>query len=249
MRTRVIPVILIKNGNVVKTRRFKSPAYIGDPINIVKLFNDKEVDELIILDISAKKSSVNFDLLADIAGEAFMPLTYGGGINTISQVESILRLGYEKISFNNALFRNTDLVKEAGLRFGAQSIVASVDAFHIGFQNYYCVRNPNSMIRYNNLTGHIKSLKQLPVGEILLTSVDKEGVFEGYDLNLISRVSANVEIPVIACGGAGVIEDFAQAIAAGACAVAAGSLFIYIAKNQGILVNYPHRSELEGLLP
>lgn len=242
LSVRVIPSLLLKNSGLVKTIKFKNPRYIGDPINAVKIFNDKEVDELIFLDIRAK--SPNFNLIKDITSECFMPFCYGGGVKDVLTMKELFRIGAEKVSLNNVIHENPDIINEAAKIFGSQAIVISIDA------------RRNLLGKYEVWThGGTKNTKKDPVdvardvakrgaGEILVTSIDKDGTMQGYDINLIKRVSAAVKIPVIACGGAGRLTDFSIAVKNGASAVAAGSMFVYYGDRHGILINYPTQDEL-----
>lgn len=247
LRTRVIPSLLLRNGGLVKTVKFSQPQYVGDPINAVRIFNDKEVDELVFLDISAAGRGPNFELLADIASEAFMPFGYGGGITTIDQVKRLFQLGVEKVILNSVLADNPELVEQAAALAGSSSVVASIDVKR-SFLGRYSVHTQ----------GGRRDLKQDPVafaaemarrgaGEILLTAIDRDGVQAGYDHELIARVSTGVTVPVVACGGAGKLADFRTAVDAGASAVAAGSLFVFHGRHRAVLITYPDYSALEAL--
>lgn len=245
----MIPILLLRNNKVVKTVRFEKPSYIGEPINVVRVFNDKEVDELVILDISANQKGINYDLLEHLASEAFMPLTYGGGISSSSEIQSILRAGFEKVSLNSAFFGDASFVSDSIRQFGSQSIVASVDVKR-DWRSRYKAQNPSRRTRPLDLSMHIENISRYDIGELLLTSIDRDGLFGGYDLGLISFVSSQLSIPLIACGGASTISDFELAVTtAGASAVAAGSMFVYIGSQRGILLNYPSREDLEAILP
>lgn len=251
-KTRVIPVLLLRGRGLVKTTKFKSPKYIGDPINTVRIFNEKEVDEIIILDISSTidKRNPDFDLLQNIAGEAFMPLAYGGGVATLDQVKRVFDLGFEKVVFNTSCFSNPDLIRCAVNIYGSQSVVASVDVRRAPFGGIvifsHCGHNKQSV----KFKDHLAFLESLGVGELIVNSIDKDGTMSGYDIDLIRRATSAVSLPVVACGGASCINDFASAVHdGGASAVAAGSLFVFFGVHRAVLVNYPSRAELCEILP
>ncbi len=250
-QVRVIPCLLLKDGGLVKTTRFDEPVYLGDPVNIVKLFNDMEVDELGLLDIaaSAPGGGPAFDLLQSIADEAFMPLSYGGGIVGLDQVRRILGIGYEKVVIGLAAAGNPRLVEDAARAVGNQSIVVSIDARRGPSGGYEVfVRSGRESTR-KDPAAYAREMEQRGAGEILLTAIDRDGTMAGYDLELIRRVSDAVRIPVIASGGAGKVSDFAAAIrTGGASAVAAGSLFVFYGRRRAVLVNFPRRDELEAAL-
>jgi imidazole glycerol-phosphate synthase subunit HisF len=248
-RIRVIPSLLIDNLKLVKTKQFKNPIYIGDPINAVKIFNEKEVDELVLLDITAtnQKQPPNFQLISQIITEAFMPIGYGGGISNMNDIESLFRLGVEKVIMNAATISNPNLVKEAAKRYGNQSIVASIDVK----KNFWglrsvCIDRASKNTKFQP-SDFAKQLEDNGVGEIILTSVDNEGMMTGYDLELIQKVTSEVSIPVVVNGGAGKIEHFVQAVECGAAAVSAGSMFVFHGKLRGILINYPKQEELHQI--
>lgn len=251
-KTRVIPVLLLRGQGLVKTVKFKAPKYIGDPVNAVRIFNEKEVDELVFLDISATTEGRGpaFDVLADIAGEAFMPMAYGGGITTLDQVRRVFALGFEKIIINSAAYGAPDLISEAAAVFGSQSIVGCIDVRHTLLGRYEVYSRSGSVRERIGLVDHLQALQQAGVGEILANSIDRDGTMTGYDLKLIREVSSRVSVPVIACGGAGGIDDFVQAVEQGyAAAVAAGSLFVFMGPHRAVLINYPERDELSRRLP
>jgi len=251
LRTRVIPVLLLKGKGLVKTKQFKNPNYIGDPINAVRIFNDKEVDELVFLDIIASKENTQpkEDLLKTIAEEAFMPLAYGGGINCLSTAARLLHIGVEKLILNSLLFTNLGLVKEMSDNFGSQSIVASIDVKKSFWSKTLVYSHSGQQVVIQDPVDFSKKLEDAGVGEIMLNSVDNDGMMQGYDLKLIKSVTDSVEIPVIASGGASSMDDFVNAInQAGASAVAAGSMFVYRGKHNAVLINYPPHQELEKRL-
>lgn len=249
LRTRVIPCLLLRNGGLVKTVRFANAKYVGDPINAVRIFNEKEVDELVFLDIGATLSGrgPNFDLLAGIASEAFMPFGYGGGITTADQVKRLFALGVEKVVINTAASTAPALVAEAASLAGTSSVVASIDVRR-GFLGTYSVyvRSGQQDLKQDPVT-YAREMERLGAGEILLTAIDRDGTQAGYDLNVIRRVTAAVSIPVVAAGGAGRLRHFREAVDAGASAVAAGSLFVFHGKHRAVLITYPEYPELEAL--
>lgn len=239
---RIIPVLLLQDGGLYKTVRFGKDNYVGDPINTVKIFNEKEADELVLLDYHAslEKRAPDFGKIAEIAGEAFMPMAYGGGIASLEQARKVFDGGFEKVVLNSVLFNNLSIIREIGNIYGAQSVVASVDVKKnlFGKQKVYSV----SGTRKTDLdpVEWAKALEEAGAGEIFLNSVDRDGTWEGYDIPLIKAVSNAVSIPVIACGGAGSMADFEKAVReGGASAVAAGSMFVYQRKGMGVLVNFP----------
>jgi cyclase len=250
-RVRVIPVIMIDNGRAVVTRNFGKPVYVGDPINSIKIFNDKEVDELIILDITDKnvQKEPDFKLIEKMASESFMPLAYGGHVTRILDAERLINCGIEKISFNTSLFTHPDVVRELSYRNGKQSVIASLD-IKKNWWGKYVVRTSNGRQRVGkNLRAIIKQVLDLGVGEIFLNSIDRDGSLTGYDENLVGLVAQNSNVPLIACGGASHIRDFVKAIQIGkASAVAAGAMFFFKGGFNAVLVNYPDQKTLTSEL-
>lgn len=245
-RSRVIPCLLLKNRGLYKTIQFKEPRYLGDPINTLKLFNGKEVDEIVVLEISASINGAepNFDYLKRLAGECFMPICYGGGITSLKQVEALFKIGIEKVAFNSSLYFKPELLSGAAHNFGSQSIVASIDVKRSFFGSYSVYIKAGSVDIETNPIEYAKRAEELGAGEILLTSVDRDGTMKGYDYGIIDKVSSSVTIPVIANGGAGSLSDCVKAVNAGASASAAGSLFVYYGSRKAVLVNYPTQGEL-----
>ncbi len=251
LTTRVMPCLLLDGRKLVKTVKFKEPNYVGDPVNAVMIYNEKEVDELIFLDINATKQSREppYDIIANIATECFMPFTYGGGIHSIEQMKRIFALGVEKIAINSHLAMNHDLVITAADKFGSQSIVASIDVKKSWSGQYRVHTHGGTKNTGQNPVEWAMLVEKLGVGEILLTSIDRDGTYEGYDLELIRAVSDAVNVPIIACGGAGKVQDFGEAVKVGASAVAAGSMVVYHGTARGVLINFPSRDELSRVLP
>lgn len=251
-RTRVIPILLLSGKGLVKTVNFKNPRYIGDPINTVRIFNEKEVDELAFIDITAtpENRGPDFDLLSDIASEAFMPMAYGGGIKSMSDIKTIFSLGFEKIVVSSLLYDNPDVVREAVNTFGSQSIVACIDIKRGFFGGFNLMTHSAKRVRKIDIKKHLIDLEQIGVGEVLVNTIHKDGTFSGYDFELIKYISHQLSVPLIACGGARGVDDFRTAvIEAHASAVAAGSCFVYMGPHKAVLVNYPERQLLNELLP
>jgi len=247
LHTRVIPCLLLKGQGLVKTQKFKDPKYVGDPINAIKIFNDKEVDELVLLDIAAsvEERGPNFKVIEEVASECFMPLGYGGGISSLEQIRTIFSLGVEKVIINSWAFDQPELVRAASDSFGSQSIVVSMDVKKNFFGKYEVHTRSASLNTKQDPVQYAREMEQRGAGEILLTSVDRDGLMVGYDLQLLSKVAGAVNIPVITCGGAGALFHFAEAVAHGASALAAGSMFVFQGKHRAVLISYPDRAELE----
>lgn len=246
-RPRIIPCLSLKDGGLVKTIKFSNPRYLGDPINAVKIFNGKGVDELCILDITAtaENKGPDFDLLRHIASEAFMPLSYGGGIENISQIEKLFYIGYEKVIINSSFILKPQLVKNASSLVGSQSVVVSIDVKNdlLGRRACY-INNGKVKIKEDPVSLAIKAEEQ-GAGEILLNSITYDGTMEGYDIKLVREVADAVSIPVIACGGARNNNDFKRVIQeGGAHAAAAGSLFVYYGAQKAVLITAPDEKDL-----
>ena len=250
-RIRVIPVLLIHNHGLIKSKKFKDYRYVGDPINAVKIFNEKEVDELAIIDITATKQKRRPDIqqIQEIAGEAFMPLSYGGGITNIDEVKEILFTGIEKVIINKAAMADPHLISRIAERFGSQSVVASIDVKK-NIWGKYIVATDNGTVNSNfSPVEFAVKCEQMGAGEILLNSIDRDGTYKGYDTDQIKAVASSVSIPVIACGGASNIDDFRSAVINGdASAVAAGSIFVFQRPHNAVLISYPSASELKSQL-
>lgn len=249
-RPRLIPVLLLKNKGLVKTTKFRDPIYIGDPINAVKIFNERNADELIFLDITASKENrtIPVDLVKRVGDEAFMPISVGGGINTIEQAKEMLNVGAEKVVINTAGVKNPKVITEIAKTFGNQSIAVSIDVKKDLFGKYHIYGKSGSEKSDMDLVAHAKKMRDLGAGEIIINNIDNDGVMKGYDIELIKLISSNVDIPVVALGGAGNEQDFVDCIKFGkASAAAAGSMFVYYGKKKGILINYPERKDLEVL--
>ncbi|MCR5195368.1 MAG: AglZ/HisF2 family acetamidino modification protein [Pseudobutyrivibrio sp.] len=245
-RPRIIPVLLIDDRDLIKTINFKKPTYLGDPVNALKIFNRKGIDEMAVLDISASKKGIepDFELLTDMASEAFMPLSYGGGIKTLDQVRKLLAIGYEKVVLNTSLVEDEQLVKDAVALAGSQSVVASIDAKLVKGQ-YKCSICDGTKVIDMTPVELAKHAEALGVGEIFLNSIDRDGMMTGYDTKLINDVVNAVSIPVTACGGAGGIADLKEALQEGhAHAAAGGSMFVYYGRLKAVLITAPTEEEL-----
>ena len=250
-RPRIIPVLLYDDRDLIKTINFKDRTYLGDPVNAVKIFNRKGIDELSVLDIGATKNhrEPDFELLKDIASEAFMPLSCGGGITNLEQVHELLAIGYEKVVINSELVRNPKLITESAEAFGSQSIVASIDAKIIKGQ-YHCVINDGQEVTDKLPVELAKEAERLGAGEIIINSVDRDGMMQGYDIELVKSVADAVKIPVTAIGGAGGIDDLKKVLEEGhAHAAAGGSMFVYYGRLKAVLITAPNEEELiaEGI--
>lgn len=250
LAARLIPCLLLRGAGCVKTVRFRKPTYLGDPINIVRIFNEREVDELIVLDIDASREdrAPRFSQLADLASECFMPLCYGGGVRSLDEIERLFAIGLEKVAINTHAFLNPTLVEQAARRFGSQSIVASIDVKTALFGRRRVVTHGGRRSHALDPVTHARAMEERGAGEVLLNSVERDGAMRGYDLALISEVAAAIRVPVIALGGAGSLDDAVAALRAGASAAAAGSLFCFAGPDRGVLVNYPDRRDVDALL-
>jgi imidazole glycerol-phosphate synthase subunit HisF len=249
-RIRVIPVLLIHNRGLVKSLKFKDYKYVGDPINAVRIFNDKEVDELAILDIDASRENRPPDIskIEEIVSEAFMPIAYGGGISNVDQVKKILSVGVEKVILNRSAVKNISLVSEIAKQFGSQSVVVSIDYKKNLFGKQIVFTENGKTNSGMNPLNFAKQVEEAGAGEILLNSIERDGSFAGYDLDMIEKISHAVHIPTIAVGGASSLSDFKQAVQQGASAVSAGSMFVFQRPHRAVLISYPSRKELESQL-
>lgn len=246
-RPRLIPCLLLSDGGLVKTVRFKDPNYLGDPINAVKIFSEKCVDELCVQDIQASREGrgPDFALLEDLASEAFMPLSYGGGVTTVEQAARLFHIGFEKVILNTALIDRPELVRELADRFGSQSVVASIDVRLDRLRRYRCVVAGGTRLTGETPLALAQRAQALGAGEVLLNSVDRDGMMQGYDLKLVRSVADGLSVPLIACGGARDAADLGRVLHEGhAHAAAAGSLFVYFGPLKAVLINVPSEEEL-----
>jgi cyclase len=252
IRPRVIPALLLQGQGLVKTVKFRDPVYLGDPINIVRIFNDKEVDELILLDIKAtnENRSPAFDRLGNITSECFMPLGYGGGIRSLEDIKKLLSVGIEKVILNTSAVENPALVRAAADYAGSQAVVISIDVKKTFLGKYEVFTRSGKKGTGLDPVKHVVEMEKQGAGEIFVNSIDRDGTMRGYDLDLIRCISEAVSIPVVACGGAGGLQDLADAIKiGGASAAAAGSLFVFQGPLRGVLISYPSQSDLKRVLP
>lgn len=249
LEKRIIPALLLIKDELVKTTKFRNPKYIGDPINTVKLFNDKEADELVIYDINASKdkSSPNFSLLNEIATEAFMPLTYGGGISTLEDIETIFKLGFEKVSLGYKGEYQHELIKKAVKLFGAQSIVITIDIKKAIFGEVFAY-NRITKKKISSVPNLITVLEHLGIGEIVLNFIYKDGTCDGFDCENISKFCSDTILPIIALGGAWTNEHLSEGMKTGVQGLACGSKFIYHGNTKGIIINYPKRDTIEKII-
>ena len=242
---RVIPVLLFSGHGLYKTKRFKRQKYVGDVINTVRLFNDLGADEIIVLDIDATKSrgSPNFELVEVLAPECFMPVTYGGGIRSISDAERILRLGVEKISINTTALSNTAIISEFAHALGSSTLVVSVDVKLSVFRKWKIYSHVTNKLMPDDLGNYLSEIEDRGAGEILLTNVNREGTRSGLDLELISQLNAGLTVPVVVSGGCGTFEDISEAFKLGVSGVACGAMFVYNGPHEAVLVNYLSEDE------
>lgn len=238
---RIIPVLLLQNGGLYKTVKFKNPKYVGDPINTVKIFNEKEADELVLLDFtaSAEKRNIDYKKISEIAGEAFMPMAYGGAIHSLEDAVKVFDSGYEKVVLNSILFEKPELIKQIGDIYGAQAVVGSMDVKKNLFGKYKVFSHSGTKNTGYSPVEWAKKLEECGVGEILVNAIENDGTWGGYDDALTGEIAHSVSVPVIACGGAGSTADMEKVVKAGASAVAAASMFVYQKKGMGVLISFP----------
>lgn len=251
LRTRVIPCLQLIDESLVKTVKFGNYGYIGDPINTVRIFNELEVDELCFLDIRAtlENRQPNFKILANIANECFMPLSYGGGVTDADTAKRILAIGFEKIVVNTAAYSNPKLVTAIANYSGNQSVVGSIDIKKNVFGKYQVFTNDGTVKQSKNPIQWARELENLGAGELLITSMDRDGTWKGYDLEILKRITSAVNIPVIASGGAGSVQHIGEVVSeCNVSAVALGSMVVYQQKGFGVLVNFPDKERFQQIL-
>ncbi len=244
---RIIPCLLYDGSGLIKTVKFKNPSYIGDPINAIKIYNDKEVDELILIDVNASKQKrrPNFDKIADMAGEAFMPFSYGGGVKTFDDFATLYKLGVEKVIVNSIIQEDPGVIKKVVAHYGAQSVVACIDFKKSLFGTKLPYSYIGNKIKYSLIEYSSYLAEDIGVGELMLYSVDNDGTWEGYDTEVTGRILNHVNIPVIACGGCGSIDDLKKVLYdIGANAAAIGSMAVYSKRGMGVLINFPERKSV-----
>lgn len=247
---RVIPVLLVKDHGLVKTRRFKKPAYVGDPINAIRIFNEKEVDELVLLDITAtpENRGPNFDLVEDVAAECFMPLSYGGGIRNLDDARRLFSLGIEKVIIKTSALRDMKIIQEISSVVGSSSVAFSIDITKTRLGRYRVFAPRTTADGDDQWEKYIKRAIEFGAGEIVLNAVHQDGTMEGMDEELIRLASEQTSVPLVAIGGVGQLSHFKAAIDAGADAVGAGSFFVYHGPRRAVLITYPKYWELKELL-
>lgn len=244
---RVIPVLLFREGGLYKTTRFKDPVYVGDPINAVKIFNEKEVDELVFVDIAAtrEKRRPAFERIREIAGECFMPLCYGGGVRSMDDAKQVIACGVEKVAINSYAVENPGFVREAASELASSTIVVSIDVKRDILGKYHVHTHGGKKRTDLHPVEFAILMDKMGAGEILLTSIDRDGTQKGYDVELIQSVADAISIPVIACGGARQVSDFSKALDGHASAVAAGSMFVFHGRHRAVLISFPSQQELK----
>lgn len=243
LRKRIIPTLLIEKQSLIKTINFKKKTYIGDPLNAIKIFNEKFVDELIILDINQNKNQhdIDYDFLKDLFSECFVPVTYGGGVNDLRQADKILKLGAEKICLNSIVLENIQILKEFAKSFGSQSVVVSVDVKKNFLNKYSIYNNKYQKFEKNlDLVNFIYDLKDLGAGEIIINSIDCDGMMKGMDINLIKKTKDLINLPIIYGGGVGADTDIKEAFFNEISGITAGSYFLFYGPHKAVLISYPH---------
>jgi cyclase len=248
---RITPCLLLKGNGLVKGVCFDNHRYVGDPMNAIKIFNTKEADELILLDINATRENriPSIPLIERIADECYMPFCVGGGIKSVDNIRQLLRGGVEKVSINTAAIEHPELIREASDVFGSQSIVVSIDVRKKWSGLYQIYTHCGTQPTQHDLFDYIRKIEKFGAGEILINSIDQDGTMAGYDLQLIKKVTEIVSIPVTACGGLGSLKDVQSVIFdANVSSAAGGSFFVFQGKKKAVLITYPSRSEINALL-
>jgi cyclase len=248
---RIIPCLLVRDKGLVKTVKFKDPKYVGDPINAVKIFNEKESDELMVIDIDATRDNrePDYKMIENLAAECRMPLCYGGGIKTVEQAQRIFNLGVEKIALSSAILGNPELIADIAKEVGAQSVVIVLDVKKKMFGGYDIYTHNGTKKVKVDLIEFIQKAQELGVGEIVINSIDQDGVMKGYDLGLIDMIKPYVDVPLTVLGGAGSLDDIATVIQRyGIIGISAGSLFVFKGKYRAVLINYPNPKDKDKLI-
>lgn len=251
LRSRIIPCLLVHNKGLVKTIKFKDPKYVGDPINAVKIFNEKEVDELMVLDIDATRENraPNLEMIKNLADECRMPFCYGGGITTVEQARKIISLGAEKVALSYSALTNIDLCRQIGAIIGNQSVVVVIDIKKKKLFGGYDIYTHNGTKKSKwKLDDLIMKLEEIGIGEIVINSIDNDGTMQGYDTSLVENIRENCSMPITILGGAGSLYDIKKMISKfKIIGAAAGSLFVFKGKYRAVLINYPNREERKTL--
>jgi cyclase len=244
LRPRIIPCLLIQNKGLVKTVRFKNPKYVGDPINAVRIFNEKEVDEIMVLEIDATSGNLepDYKMIENLAAECRMPLCYGGGIKTVEQAQRIFSLGVEKVAISSAAINNPGLIKEISTRVGNQSMIIVLDVKKGKNNKYEIWTNNGTTFSGKEMVSFAREVEELGAGEIVINSIDHDGVMKGYNIEMIDQVRSQVHLPITVLGGAGNLNDIKQLIDHfGIIGASAGSLFVFKGVFKAVLINYPSR--------
>lgn len=247
LRKRLIPSLLLFEGGLVRTRGFKNPSYIGDPVNAVKIFSEKQADELIILDKTPDARGPNFQLIEDMAGEAFMPLSYGGNVKSVDDARNLFRLGIEKIIVNDAAFSNPELLSAISDLSGSSSLVLAVNVKKFFFGGYHLYSSNGAQKIPTSLETHIIDMQKLGIGEILICDINSEGSQKGLDLDLIAYFSSIVNVPLLISGGMRNVQDARDAFDIGVDGVVGGDMFVYYGEHRAVLINYPSENEVSSL--
>jgi cyclase len=251
LKKRIIPTLLLKGSGLYKTTKFKNPVYLGDAINVAKIFNEKHVDELFVFDITASKENrePNYELIKSITSSCFMPVGYGGGVNSMEIAKKLFSIGVEKISLNTSALKNPELIKSLANTFGNQSIIVSLNIQRNWLGKVNIVDNQLKKIEIKDIVKFIKHFEFLGAGEIFINDVDNEGTMKGYDLNFIQAIASALNVPLIACGGAGSKDDIKILLQeTKVSAAAAGSIFVYSGPRKAVLISYIDPSELKEIL-
>ena len=250
LTTRIIPTLLLKNRGFYKGIKFKKHQYVGDPINTIRIFNDKEVDELVIFDVEASKDNkqIDFEYLKEIVSEAFMPVGYGGGVKSVEDAKKLFSIGIEKVILNTNAVLNPDLIRQLVDIFGSQSILFSLDYKKTLFSGYKVFIKSGTKKTKFDLLEIAKQMQELGVGEIILNDIEKDGTFSGYNLDIIKRISSKLNIPIIASGGARNLNDFKLAKEAGTHACAGGGMFVYHMPHRAVVISYPKYENIRKIL-
>jgi cyclase len=251
LRPRIIPCLLIQDGGLVKTKGFGDPTYVGDPLNAVRIFNEKQVDELIVLEIdaTAKGRPPNLSLIQRLAAECRMPLCYGGGVTRAEEIENIVAVGVEKVALSSALFSHPSLLAESSRRVGQQSLVAVLDVRRLNDRYEVFIGN-GKVATGAEAAAFAQHCVASGAGEIVINSIDRDGTMEGYDFDLVAKIRAAVKTPLTVLGGAASVDDMRRLVERfGILGAAAGSLFVFKGPRRAVLINYPRMEQRIGLLP
>lgn len=250
LKTRIIPCLLLHEGGLVKTEKFKNPKYVGDPINAVKIYNEKEVDELIFLDIDASKlkREPNLSIIEELATESFMPFAYGGGITTLQQIQHILKIGVEKVVINRSALVNPNFIREASKHFGSSTIIVAIDIKKDIWGNYKVYDHVKKKIEALTPEDHALKMYEAGAGELFINNVDRDGTYGGFDWQILKSINDTVPVPLIGCGGAAKLTDLKDVVSkANISGVAAGSIFVYQGPHRAVLISYPSHDQLQQL--